>query len=198
MLVRTDTAFRPEAVERLNAVFQQAWEFVRRSGDADPTAEEHFRDINSLATSYVENIARMEKAMSGDWPREQSTGSASRERSSRTGAGFDRWVGYMNTPFLKREWQSYRRGRDVRSWHQNGPADRALIGGLFIGGVQTRRGHAATSEIDPERTPIRQYPFASLLKNLSTHTFFRNASDIFDLRRAFERHTTTRGSQVSY
>jgi hypothetical protein len=54
-LVRRDSAFGPEAVRRLNTAFQRAWEFVRRSGDADPTAEEHSR--TSLA-QHVIAIAR--------------------------------------------------------------------------------------------------------------------------------------------
>jgi hypothetical protein len=66
MLVRRDTAFRPEAVERLNAAFQQAWEFVRRSGDADPTAEEHSRTsialhVIAIARTGESNVWRLAK-----------------------------------------------------------------------------------------------------------------------------------------
>ena len=64
MLVRRDTAFRPEAVERLNAAFERAWEFVQQSGDADPTAEEHARTsiaqhVIAIARTGESNIGRL-------------------------------------------------------------------------------------------------------------------------------------------
>jgi len=54
----------------------------------------------------------------------------------------------------------------------NGPADRGDQC-LLTEVKQTQCGHAATSETEPKRTPIRQYPFANLFENLSTHTFSR-------------------------
>jgi hypothetical protein len=67
MLIRKDTAFGPEAVERLNRAFQRAWDFVRRSGDADPTAEEHSRasialHIMAIARTGESNVRRLAKA----------------------------------------------------------------------------------------------------------------------------------------
>ena len=67
MLVRKDCAFGPEAVRRLNTAFQRAHEFVRRSGDADPTAEEHSRTsiaLHIMATARTGeiNARRLAKA----------------------------------------------------------------------------------------------------------------------------------------
>lgn len=67
MLVRRDSAFGPEAVRRLNTAFQRAHEFVRRSGDADPTAEEHSHTsialhIMAIARTGEINVRRLAKA----------------------------------------------------------------------------------------------------------------------------------------
>jgi hypothetical protein len=67
MLVRRDSAFGPEAVRRLNTAFQRAHEFVRRSGDADPTVEEHSRTsialhVMAIARTGEINVRRLAKA----------------------------------------------------------------------------------------------------------------------------------------
>jgi hypothetical protein len=67
MMVRRDSAFGPEAVQRLNRAFQRALEFVRRSGDADPTADEHSRTsiaihIMAIARTGESNVRRLAKA----------------------------------------------------------------------------------------------------------------------------------------
>ena len=67
MLARKYSAFGPEAVRRLNTAFQRAWEFVQRSGDADPTAEEHSRTsialhVMAIARTGEINVRRLAKA----------------------------------------------------------------------------------------------------------------------------------------
>jgi hypothetical protein len=67
MLARRDSAFGPEAVQRLNRAFQRAWRFVRRSGDADPAVDEHSRTsialhVMAVARTGESNVRRLAKA----------------------------------------------------------------------------------------------------------------------------------------
>jgi hypothetical protein len=67
MLARRDSAFGPEAVQRLNRAFQRAWRFVRRSGEADPASDEHSRTsialhVMAIARTGENSVQRLAKA----------------------------------------------------------------------------------------------------------------------------------------
>jgi hypothetical protein len=67
MLARRDSAFGPEAVQRLNRAFQRAWRFVRLSGHADSVDEKHSRTsialhVMAIARTGESDVQRLAKA----------------------------------------------------------------------------------------------------------------------------------------